>query len=202
MGYASRPEHGEGLNHKIYAQIETWLNRPIQGNHPYVFLNGLWLKRSWGGEVRNVSLLVAIGVSEVGYREVLVGGGRIEGRQDELDGLLRHSKERGLKGLRLFVSDKCLGWVESLGEFYPEALWQRCIFNGTCGLQLPTSKVKEVAAMLKAIHVEAPAGIPADMGLNWHQRLISARSTANNLLGHRLQDHSPYYHRPCNADLG
>ena len=72
MGYAGRPEHGEGLNQKIYAQIETWRNRPIQGNHPYVFLDGLWLKRSWGGEVRNVSLLVAIGVSEVGYREVLV----------------------------------------------------------------------------------------------------------------------------------
>ena len=48
------------LNQKIYAKIESWRNRPIEGNHPYVFLDGLWLKRSWGGEVRNVSLLVAI----------------------------------------------------------------------------------------------------------------------------------------------
>ena len=37
-----------------------------------MFLEGLWLKRSWGGEVRNVSLLVAIGVNEEGFREVLV----------------------------------------------------------------------------------------------------------------------------------
>src|SRR6202050_251255 len=59
------------LNQKIYVQIETWRNRPIEGNHPYVFLDGLWLKRSWGGEVRNVSLLVAIGVNEEGFREVL-----------------------------------------------------------------------------------------------------------------------------------
>src|SRR5579864_5863802 len=59
------------LNQKIYGQIESWRNQPIEGNHPYVFLDGLWLKRSWGGEVRNVSLLVAIGVNEEGFREVL-----------------------------------------------------------------------------------------------------------------------------------
>ena len=31
----------------------------------------------------------------------------------------------GLKGVRLFTSDKCLGLIEALGEFYPEAAWQR-----------------------------------------------------------------------------
>jgi transposase-like protein len=36
-----------------------------------VFLDGLWLKRSWGGEVKNVSVLVAIGVAQSGYREIL-----------------------------------------------------------------------------------------------------------------------------------
>src|SRR5262249_60091624 len=41
------------LNHKVYARIEAWRNRAIEGEHPYVFLDGIWLKRSWGGEVRN-----------------------------------------------------------------------------------------------------------------------------------------------------
>jgi transposase-like protein len=61
-----------------------------------------------------------------------------------------------LKGVRLFVSDKCLGLVESLGEFYPEALWQRCAvhFYRNVWTAVPTSKVKEVAAMLKAIHAQ------------------------------------------------
>src|ERR1700752_1396568 len=44
------------LNQKIYAQIEAWRPKPLEGHYPYVFLDGLWLKRSWGGEVRNVSL--------------------------------------------------------------------------------------------------------------------------------------------------
>src|SRR5581483_10896773 len=55
------------LNQKIYGQIEAWRNRPIEGEHAYVYLDGIWLKRSWGGEVRNVAVLVAIGVRSDGY---------------------------------------------------------------------------------------------------------------------------------------
>ena len=43
------------LAQKVYGQIETWLSRPIEGEHPYVYLDGIWLKRSWGGEVKNVA---------------------------------------------------------------------------------------------------------------------------------------------------
>jgi putative transposase len=127
-----------------------------EGNHPYVFLDGLWLKRSWGGEVRNVSLLVAIGVNDEGFREVLAVAEGAKEDKASWTAFLRHLKERGLKGVRLFVSDKCLGLVESLGEFYPEALWQRCAvhFYRHVWTAVPTSKVKENAAMLKAIHAQ------------------------------------------------
>src|ERR1700674_1067185 len=54
------------LNQQIYAQIEIWRNRPIEGEHAYVYLDGIWLKRSWGGEVKNVAVLVAIGVRSDG----------------------------------------------------------------------------------------------------------------------------------------
>src|SRR5262249_46547983 len=65
------PSTVSDLNKKIYGTIEAWRNRPIESEHPYVYLNGLVLKRSWAGEVRNVSLLVAIGVNNEGYREIL-----------------------------------------------------------------------------------------------------------------------------------
>jgi len=55
------------LNKKIYAKIEAWRHRPIAGNHPYLYLDGIVMKRSWAGAVRNVSLLVA---SAVKVREV------------------------------------------------------------------------------------------------------------------------------------
>ena len=142
------------LNQKIAGQIEAWRNQPIEGEHAYVFLDGLWLKRSWGGEVKNVSVLVAIGVNQDGFREVL---GVAEGTKEDKaswQGFLRHLKGRGLKGVKLIVGDKCLGLVESLGEFYPEAAYQRCVvhFYRNVWSLVPSTKVRPVAAMLKAIH--------------------------------------------------
>ena len=93
----------------------------------YSRVSGAARKRSWAGEVRNVSLLVAIGVNESGYREIL---GICEGAKEDKTGwsaFLKHLKERGLKGVRLITSDACIGLTESAAEFFPEAAWQRCI---------------------------------------------------------------------------
>ena len=144
------------LNQKIYVHIDAWRNRPIEGEHPYVYLDGIWLKRSWGGEVKNVAILVAIGVDSEGNREIL---GVCEGTKEDLESwrkFLRHLKERGLKGVRLIISDKCLGLVEALGEFFPEAQWQRCVVHWYRNVftAVPKGKVKSVAAMLKAIHAQ------------------------------------------------
>ncbi len=142
------------LNKKIYEQIESWRNRPLEGSYPFVYLDGIWLKRSWGGSVENVSVLVGIGVNEDGYREII---GVVEGAKEDKESwknFLRHLKDRGLKGVQLVISDKCLGLVESISEFYPDAKWQRCVvhyYRNVFSL-VPRGKVKEVAAMLKAIH--------------------------------------------------
>jgi len=144
------------LNKKIYVQIEAWRNRPLEGRYPYVYLDGLWLKRSWGGEVRNVSVLVAIGVNEQGYREVLAAAEGSKEDKASWTAFLRHLKERGLAGVKLLVSDKCLGLIENLAEFYGEARWQRCVvhFYRNVWTAVPSGQVREVAAMLKAIHAQ------------------------------------------------
>jgi transposase-like protein len=144
------------LNQKIYVQIEAWRNRPIEGEHAYVYLDGIWLKRSWGGEVKNVAVLVAIGVRSDGYREIL---GVVEGLKEDTESwrnFLRHLKQRGLRGVQLCISDKCLGLLEALGEFYPEAAWQRCMVHWYRNVMsvVPKGKLKEVMAMLKAIHAQ------------------------------------------------
>jgi len=144
------------LNKKVYVKIDQWRNRQLQGNHPYVYLDGIVLKRCWAGEVRNVSILVAIGVDQEGYREVL---GSCEGAKEDKAGwsaFLSDLKKRGLKGVRLIVSDKCLGLVESLAEFYPDSDWQRCTVHWYRNVfsHVPKQKVRQVAAMLKAIHAQ------------------------------------------------
>ncbi len=144
------------LNQKLYERIEQWRNQPIEGEFPYVFLDGIWLKRSWGGEVKNVAVLVAIGVDREGFRHIL---GVCEGAKEDTEswrGFLRHLKSRGLKGVQLVTSDKCLGLVESLAEFYPEASWQRCVVHWYRNVlsAVPLGKRRQVAAMLKAIHAQ------------------------------------------------
>ena len=94
------PSTASDLNKRIYATIKTWRNRPITGEHPYLYLDGIVLKRTWAGEVRNVSLLVAIGVNAEGYREIL---GILEGAKEDKagwSGFLKHLKKRGLRGVR------------------------------------------------------------------------------------------------------
>jgi len=148
------------LNKKIYKHIEEWRNRPLSGEYPYVYLDGIVLKRSWAGEVRNVSVLVAIGVNSEGFREIL---GVAEGAKEDKagwDSFLRYLKNRGLKGVRLFVTDKNLGVVESLYEYYPDAKWQRCMvhFYRNVFTMVPKGKVREVATLLKAIHAQEDLG--------------------------------------------
>ena len=57
------PSTVSDLNQKLYGKIEEWRMRPINEEHPYVFVDGVYLKRRWGGEVQNVSVLVAVGVN-------------------------------------------------------------------------------------------------------------------------------------------
>ena len=52
------------LNKKAYVHIEEWRNHSLQGGYPYVYVDGIYLRRNWGGEYENVAILVAIAVNE------------------------------------------------------------------------------------------------------------------------------------------
>ena len=145
------------LNKKAYVHIEQWRNRPLQGGkYPYVYVDGIYLKRNWGGEYENVAVLVAIAVNEDGYREVL---GAAEGMKEDKASwteFFKWLRGRGLNGVKLIIGDKCLGMLEAAGEVFPEAKYQRCIvhFYRNVFSVVPKTKVKNVALMLKAIHAQ------------------------------------------------
>lgn len=144
------------LNQKIYVQIEEWRNRPLTVSYPYVYLDGIYLKKNWGGSIENVAILVALGVNAAGNREII---GAAEGGKEDKESwmkFLRSLKERGLKGTRLMVGDKCLGLVEAIKEVFPETKYQRCMvhFMRNVFTNVPKSKGKEIGAKLKAIFAQ------------------------------------------------
>ena len=106
------------LNKKAYVHIEDWRNRPLQGGrYPYVYVDGIYLRRNWGGEFENVAILVAIAVNEDGYREVL---GAAEGMKEDKASWVSFFQwlhSRGLDGVKLIVGDKC--WK----------LWEKCFLR-------------------------------------------------------------------------
>jgi putative transposase len=110
-----------GYHESVHTLCRNRLGLRPPDQHVYVYLDGIWLKRSWGGEVRNIAVLVAAGVRSDGHRGIL---GVAEGTKEDAQSwrnFLRYLKGRGLKGVKLVISDKCLGLLEALGEFYPEA---------------------------------------------------------------------------------
>ena len=145
------------LNKKAYENIEKWRNRPLSSQaYTYVYVDGIFLKRCWGEEFENVYILIAIGVTDDGYREIL---GAAEGLKEDLESWKEFFvwlKSRGLSGVKLVIGDKALGMVEAIGQVFPEAKYQRCIahFYRNVFSVVPKQKVKEVAKMLKAIHAQ------------------------------------------------
>lgn len=144
------------LNQKVYAQIEVWRNRSLEVMYPYVYLDGIYLKKNWGGTIESIAVLVALGVNEAGNREIIGAAESGKGDKESWLNFLRSLKERGLKGVRLMVGDKCLGLIEAIKEVYPEAAYQRCMvhFMRNILTGVPRTRSKEVAAKLKAIFAQ------------------------------------------------
>ncbi len=169
MGQQGVPATISELNKKAYVHIEDWRNRPLQGRrYPYVYVDGLYLRRNWGGEFENVAILVAIAVNEDGYREVL---GAAEGMKEDKASwvsFFQWLRGRGLDGVKLIVGDKCLDMLEAVGEVFPEAKYQRCTvllpqcvlgyasLQGEAGGQNAPKSLKKLSVRQGLKHTEQP----------------------------------------------
>ena len=114
---------------KVYGDIDAWRERPLSQAYPYVFMDGVWHKRSWGGAVENVSILVAIGVRLDGHREVI---GVAEGMKEDStswNSFVSSLISRGLTGVRLVTGDRCAGLVNTVSGLLPQARYQRCMVH-------------------------------------------------------------------------
>lgn len=144
------------LNDKAFEAVEEWRSRPLTRTYPYVFIDGIYLKRSWGGSFENVAVMVAIGVNDDGYREVI---GAAEGFTESAEcwrEFLSWLKGRGLRGVRMITGDKASAMTSAIAEVFPDAAYQRCTvhFYRNVLSKVPKQKRRKVAAMLKAIHAQ------------------------------------------------
>jgi transposase-like protein len=114
------------LTTKLDAEIAEWRMRRLTEEYPYLIFDARYEKVRRGGSVVSQGVLVAIGISAAGYREVL-GVWVAESESEASWGaVFAELKERGLRGVRYVVSDDHQGMVRAIERHFQGAVWQRC----------------------------------------------------------------------------
>lgn len=135
-------------------QVAAFRNRPLDSAHyTFLALDALTMKVREDGRIVNVACLVAVGVNADGHREVL--GLDVCASEDGAGwvAFLRGLTARGLKGVKLVISDAHRGLLDAIGAALPGASWQRCRTHYLRNLltKVPKSAQPWVATMVRTI---------------------------------------------------
>lgn len=148
--------------------VTAWNSRPLrEHSYPFVIADAMVIRVREDGRVRQRSVLIAVGVNEEGYREILglmLGDSESEESWSEFFSWL---KQRGLYGVDLVVSDHHNGLRRAIGQYFQGTTWQRCQTHFMRNIldKAPKALQKEIHAKVRAI-LEAPDAATARMLLN------------------------------------
>jgi len=110
---------------EIDEKVKAFLSRPIEGDRPYLWIDATYVKVRESGRIVSVAVIIAVGVNSDGRREVLgmdIGPSEAEPFWTEF---LRKLARRGLRGVKLVISDAHEG-IKAAGAKVLHAAWQRC----------------------------------------------------------------------------
>jgi transposase-like protein len=148
--------------------VTAWNSRPLrEKKFPFVIVDAMVIRVREDSRVRQRGLLIAVGVNEEGYREVLglmVGDSESEESWSEFFSWL---KQRGLHGVDLVVSDHHNGLIRAIHKYFQGATWQRCQTHFMRNIldKTPKALQKEIHTKVRAV-LEAPDAKTARMLLN------------------------------------
>jgi transposase-like protein len=136
---------------KLDEEVENFLKRPIEGPTPFLFIDASYFKVRTDGRYINKALLIASGIREDGYREILSAS--VADSEDEScwEDLFEGLTVRGLRGVKLVISDGHKGIQKAVVRNFIGASWQMCNvhFMRAVLKSIPKKDKKEVAYMLK-----------------------------------------------------
>ena len=143
------------LSSQLDETLTAFRERPLESEYPYVYLDARYEKVRHGGVVRDMAVLIAIGVNkQTGKREILAVSTSLSEAEVHWRELLSGLSERGLKGVELFISDDHCGLKAARKHVFPSVPWQRCQFHMQQNAQQYVPKVtmrKQVAESVRNI---------------------------------------------------
>lgn len=134
-------------------QLQAWRERPL-GQFPYVYMDARYEKVRHNGVIVDCAVLLAIGISQSGHREVLGVSVKLSEQEVHWRDFISSLKDRGLHGVKLFISDAHQGLKAARKAIFPSVPWQRCQFHLQQNAQSYVPKrsmKKEVAGRIRAI---------------------------------------------------
>lgn len=186
------------LNGRLSDRLQAWRERPLSGAYAYLYLDGISLTVRWGGASERVSVLVAIGVSAEGFREVLACAAGFRESEESWRSLLRGLSQRGLQGVRLLISDAGAGLKAAMADFLPGAKWQRCTVHVMRNVldKVPQTRRADVAAALKTIWHQENAQEARHKAARVLEQFAKSLPAAMRTLEGALEDSLTFYGLP------
>lgn len=109
-------------------EVEKFKGRPL-GEYEYVYLDAQYEKVRYEGSVRSLAVLKAIGINKEGFREILGVSCSLSEAEVHWRAFLENLIKRGMRGLKLVISDDHAGLRAALRSTLPSVQWQRCLFH-------------------------------------------------------------------------
>jgi putative transposase len=148
---------------QLDTELEKWRERPL-GEYPFLFLDAYYEQVREDGQVRHLAVLVAVGVTPAGKREILGVSLSLSEHEVHWRGFLETLKQRGLGGVQLITSDDHVGLRAARLAVFGGIPWQRCQFHLQQNAQayLPHKAMQsDVAADIRMIF-DAPDRVTAE----------------------------------------
>jgi transposase-like protein len=187
------------LNHKVYDKLKEWRERPLERSYRYLYLDGTVVKGRWSGHVEPISLLVAVGVTHDGYRQILgIASGGCEDA-DSWISLLRGLRKRGVRGVELIIADAHAGLSAARQKCFVKANYQRCIFHFIRNVltQVPRRKQRQVSRALKAIFAQESYDEAAAKARRFVADNRQTLPTAAKVVSEGIEEALTYYQYPA-----
>jgi transposase-like protein len=127
-GYEVSSTQVSRLTQELDGQFEQFRNRPI-GEICYLIIDALYLKVRHNGSVIDMAVLLAYGITPEGKREILGASTSLSEAEVHWREFFKHLQSRGMRGLRLIVSDDHCGMKSARMATFPSVPWQRCQFH-------------------------------------------------------------------------
>ena len=141
------------INQQFDGKVQSFQSRRLDPRYPYVYLDGTVTKVREDGQVLPTTMVIAVGVSETGHREIL--GFDIGGTENDAFWMrfLKDLKQRGLKGPRLIISDAHVGLRNAINTVFTGTAWQRCLahYKNNITVDVPSSLEDEAKSWIDSI---------------------------------------------------